>query len=133
MLFRSANNPFFIVAVLGGEFLYNIIKGQSRSLEKLKEQIKTEAVRKLAENADKQAADMADGIKAKMKDIAKQIIGSVSKELNDIENQVQAIIEEKQQGEQEVEKRRRELAQCEAKVHELNTKLDTLIFTLVGA
>ncbi len=126
-------NPFFIVAVLGGEFLYNIIKGQSRSLEKLKEQIKTEAVRKLAENADKQAADMADGIKAKMKDIAKQIIGSVSKELNDIENQVQAIIEEKQQGEQRVENRRRELAQCEAKVHELNTKLDTLIFTLVGA
>lgn len=125
-------NPITLLFTIIGAFGYNALKGGSNALKKLKEQIKTEAVKNLAENADRQAADMADGIKSKMEDIAKQIIDSVSKELNDLDTQLQEIIVEKQQGEQRVEKRREELAQCEAEIHELNTKLDNLIFTLVG-
>lgn len=126
-------NPLVFLGVIGVELIYNLAKGESNALKNLKDQIKNNAIKSLTDNADNQATALANGIASKMEDVAKEIIGSVSKELNDIENQVQAIIEEKQQGEQRVENRRRELTQCEAKIHELNTKLDNLIFTLVGA
>lgn len=126
-------NPFTFVALIVGVFLYNIGKGSSKALETLKSKISEEAIRSITENADKQAADMADGIKVKMEDVAKQIIDSVSKELDDIDKQVQAIINEMQQGEQRVENRRKELEQYEAQIHDLNTKLDNLVFALVGA
>lgn len=126
-------NPFTFVALIVGVFLYNIGKGSSKALETLKSKISEEAIRSITENADKQAADMADGIKVKMEDVAKQIIDSVSKELDDIDKQVQAIINEMQQGEQRVENRGKELEQYEAQIHDLNTKLDNLVFALVGA
>lgn len=126
-------NPLTIGITLVALFGYNMLKGSSNALKKLKEQIKNEVVKNLSDNADEQAADMANGIKAKLEGVAEQIIDSVSKELDDIDKQVQAIIDEKQQGEQRVENRRRELAQCEAQIHDLNTKLDNLVFELVGA
>lgn len=126
-------NPFTLVAVIVSVFLFNIGKGSSRALETLKTHISEEAVRGITANADKQAAELADGIKVKMESVAVQIIDSVSKELDDIDKQVKAIIEEKQKGEKEVEARRKELTQCEARIYDLNGRLDTLIFTLVGA
>lgn len=126
-------NPFTLIATIVAVFIFNIGKGSSRALETLKTHISDEAVRGITENADQQAAELADGIKVKMESVADRIIDSVSKELDDIDKQVQAIIDEKQKGEKEVEARRKELAQCETKVHHLNGKLDTLIFTLVGA
>lgn len=126
-------NPITIFFTLVGIFGYNAFKGGSNALKKLKEQIKNEVVKNPTDSADKQAAELVDGIKAKMEDVAKQIIDSVSKELDDIDKQVQAIIDEKQQGEQKVENRIRELTQYEAEIHDLNEKLDNLVFALVGA
>lgn len=126
-------NPVTFFLTIGVTALYNLVKGSSNGLKKLKDAIKDSVVKNLTESAPQQAADIADGIKAKMEDVAKQIIDSVSEELDDIEKQVQAIIDEKQQGEQKVENRRRELVQCEAQIHDLNTKLDNLVFDLVGA
>lgn len=126
-------NPITFIATIGLAALYNLIKGSSNALKKLKDTIKENVIKNLTESANQQAADMTDEIKARMEGVAKQIVDSVSKELNDIDKQVQLIIKEKQQGEQEVENRRRELSQCETKVHELNAKLDNLIFALVGA
>lgn len=126
-------NPFTIFLTLGATALFGLVKGSSNGLKKLKDTLKDNAVKNLTESAPQQAADIADGIKAKMEEVAKQIIDSVSKELDDIDKQVQTIIDEKQQGEQRVEKRKRELAQCEAQIHDLNNKLDDLVFDLVGA
>lgn len=126
-------NPITFLATIGLAALYNLIKGSSNSLKKLKDTIKDSVITNLTESASQQSADMTDEIKAKLEGVAKQIVDSVSKELDDIDKQVQAVISEKQKGEQEVEKRMRELTQCEAKIHELNAKLDKLIFALVGA
>lgn len=126
-------NPFTLAAIIVGAFLYNIGKGSSKAMEKLKSQMSEQVITSMAETADQQAAEQADAIKEKMESVARQIIDSVSKELNDIDAQVRAVIAEKEKGEQSVEVDRKELSRCETKIHDLNARLDTLIFTLVGA
>lgn len=126
-------NPFTLIGVIVTSFLYNISKGSSRAMEKLKSQVSEQAVKSMSEKAEQQAKDLADGIINKLNEVKDQIVDSVSKELSDLDNQVKAIIEEKEKGEANVKTRKASLDESEKKIHALNAKLDKLIFSLVEA
>lgn len=126
-------NPITLIGVVVGAFLMNIGKGSSRAMEKLKEKVTEEAVKSMTDKAEEQAKELADGIERRLGDVKEQIIDSLSKELGDIEKQIQTIIAEKEKGEEDVEKRKQILNKSEARIHELNTRLDALIFSLVEA
>ncbi len=126
-------NPVTLIGVIVGAFLFNMGKGASRAMEKLKSMVCEEAVNSMLEKAEDQAKDLADGIEEKFREVAGQIVDSVSKELEDIDKQMKAVIQEKEKGEKEVEIRKEMLRKSEKRIHDLNARLDTLIFTLVGA
>lgn len=124
-------NPFTLVATIAAAFIFNMSKGASRALEKLKAQISDEVIKKISEQAEEQAREIADGIVCRLNEVKTQISDSVSKELADLDNQVKAIIAEKEKGESSVEERKKFLDECEKNIHGLNNRLDKLIFALV--
>lgn len=126
-------NPITLIGVIVAAFLFNIGRGSSRAMETLKSQISEQAVKNISEKAEHQARELADGIMDKLNEIKDQIADSVSKELSDLENQVKAIIEEKEKGELNVKMIKESLAESEKKIYALNAKLDKLIFSLVEA
>lgn len=126
-------NPVTLIGIIVAAFLFNIGKGSSRAMEKLKAKVSEEAIKTMSDKAEDQAKDLADGIELRLCKVKEQIIDSLSKELRDIENQLQNVIEEKEKGEKDVEARKKALSESENQIHELNSKLDTLIFKLVGA
>lgn len=131
--FLGLFNPVTLIGVIVATFLFNIGRGSSRAMETLKSQVSEQAVKSMSENAERQAEELADGIKAKLNGVKGQIADSVSRELSDLANQVKAIIEEKEKGEINVKTRRESLNESEKKIHALNARLDKLIFSLVEA
>lgn len=125
-------NPFTIIAVILGSFLLNLGANANRAMDKLKAQISEQAVLNISQNAEDQALTIADGIEKNFHSVEQQIVNSVSRELNDLKKQMEAVIQEKQRGEGEVAARRETLKQCEEKIHKLNSRLDALIFALIG-
>ena len=126
-------NPFTLIGVIVAAFLLNIGRGSSKAMKTLKSQVEKHAVENVSDQAEQQAKDLADRITYKLSEVKEQIIGSVSKELSDLDNQVKTIIEEKEKGEISVKTRKKSLDESEKRIHELNVKLDKLIFTLVEA
>lgn len=126
-------NPVTLIGIIVASFLYNIGKGSSKAMEKLKDQVSEQAVKSMSEKAEQQAKELADGIMNKLNEVKDQIISSVSKELSDLDNQVKMIIEEKEKGEANVKTRKESLNESEKKINELNARLDKLIFSLVEA
>lgn len=125
-------NPFTIIAVILGSFLLNLGANANRAMDKLKAQISEQAVLNISQNAEDQALTIADGIEKNFHSVEQQIVNSVSRELNDLKKQMEAVIQEKNRGEGEVAALRKTLEQCEKKIHELNSRLDALIFALIG-
>lgn len=126
-------NPLTLIGIIVSAFLMNLGKGSSRAMEKLKAKVTEEAVKSISDNAEDLAKEIATGIENKLGDVKAQIMDSLDKELKDIEIQVQKVIEEKKRGQDDVEARKMLLNKCETRIHKLNTKLDSLIFSLVGA
>lgn len=126
-------NPITFIGVIVAAVLFNIGKGSSRAMETLKSQVSEQAVKNMSEKAEQQAKDLADGIMDRLNEVKDQIVDSVSKELSDLDNQVKAIIEEKEKGEVSVKTRKESLDESEKKIHALNARLDKLIFSMVEA
>ena len=127
-------NPVTLIAVVVAAFLYNFGKGASKAMDKLKKKVSEAVAKDLSnEKADKMARDLADGIKCKFEELEEQIIDSISKEVDDIDRQVKSVMEEKARGQNDVENRKKELEKSEKIIHELNGRLDALVFALAGA
>lgn len=126
-------NPITLIAVVLANLIGNFMAGANRAMEALKSRVRDEVVKNMTDKAEEQAKELADGIEKNLNEIADQIIDSISKEITDVDEQVKAVIREMQQGQMAVDARKEELAECEKKIHDLNGRLDTLIFALVGA
>lgn len=126
-------NPFTLGAVIIAVFLGNLGRGSSRALAKLKGQVTDAVIAQMGKEADDRSAALADGIQVKFREVSDQIIGSVSGEITDIDEQMKSVMKEMEQGQKNVNARKAQLAECEKKIHSLNGRLDALIFTLVGA
>lgn len=124
-------NPVTIVMVMAAAIGGNLISGSSNALRTLKEHVTEQAVNAMKEKGPEQAKEIADGIRQKFQEKADEIVESVSKELADVEEQLNAVIREKEKGEKEVELRKESLKESEKKIHALNRRLDDLIFALV--
>lgn len=126
-------NPVTLIGIIVAAFIGNFKAGSSKALEKLKARTGDVVVNNMTEQAETRAKELADGIERNFREVADQIIDSITKEIDDTDKQVQAVIEELQQGQSAVDERKGELAESEKKIHDLNARLDTLIFALVGA
>lgn len=129
--FLGLFNPVTLFGCVAVAIIGNAFGREGKAMKKLKEKISEEAIKNLSENAEQQAQEIANGIEKNFSEVAKMIVDSISKELSDIDDQVRAIIAEKEKGEKEVESRSQELVRCEQELHALNGRLDALIFTLV--
>lgn len=131
LLLLGLFNPVSLGALIVGVFIHNIHKGSSNAMEKLKAQVSEQAVKSMSEKAEQQAKDLADGIMNKLNEVKDQVIDSVSKELSDLDHQMEMIIKEKEKGEENVKMRKEFLNESERKINQLNARLDKLIFSLV--
>jgi len=126
-------NPVTLIGIIVAAFIGNFRAGATRALEKLKERVSETVVNSMAEKAETHAKELADNIEKNFREVADQIISSISKEITDTDTQVKAVIHELQQGRMAVDARMEELTKCERTIHDLNARLDNLIFALVGA
>ncbi len=124
-------NPVTIVMVILAAVGGNLFSGATNAMRTLKENITEQVANNMKEKTPGQAKEIADGIQQKFQEKADEIVESVSKELEDVEEQLNAVIREKEKGEKEVELRKESLKESEKKIHVLNRRLDDLIFALV--
>lgn len=123
-------NPFTIWLVIGALFLRGLKSGSSAALQKLKTAITENAVEEIKKSAESQAKKIADGVVARFGKFTNQIAKAVENEIDDVRNQLKAVVAEKSSGENACNKRRNELVECEKLIHKLNGRLDDLIFKL---
>ena len=126
-------NPFMIVAVIAAEVFFSMKKNSKNIAEKLKKKVKEEVIKQLEENKDRQAQGIADGIQAHFHEISDLVVENVTREIEDIDKQMKAAMEELEQGRITVDERKKQLEACEKRIYTLNSDLDTLIFGLIGA
>ena len=124
-------NPVTLCATIVGTFLFNVSKGQSNAIKKLKTNVCADIVKQLETTAEKTSAEMSDSITGKFEDIAEQIVSALDTEINEVNNQIQTIIGEMEKGKENIARRETVIDDCETKIKNLSSKLDELIFQLV--
>lgn len=126
-------NPVTIIATLAGLFFYNKNKSQGIAMKKLKEQIQTEIINQLSNNAEDNSTRLANNIGVKYSEIAQQITNAMDTEINETESQINGIIAEMEKGKENIAKREKIIADCETKIKDLSIRLDDLIRRLMEA
>lgn len=79
-------NPVTIITTLAGLFFYNKNKSQGIAMKKLKEQIQTEIINQLSNNAEDNSTRLANNIGVKYSEIAQQITNAMDTEINETES-----------------------------------------------
>jgi len=118
---------------LAGLFFYNKNKSQGIAMKKLKEQIQTEIINQLSNNAEDNSTRLANSIGVKYSEIAQQITNAMDTEINETENQINGIIAEMEKGKENIAKREKIIENCETKIKDLSIRLDDLIRRLMEA
>ena len=129
--FLGLLNPITLIAVMASAVIFNMKKGESNAMKKIKTAVTTEITNQLASQADSNAASMSDGICKKFTELAEQIVSAVDTEISETEKQINDIIAEMEKGKENIARREAEINDCEARIKQLSSQLDSLIFQLV--
>jgi GTPase SAR1 family protein len=129
-LFLGFTNPFVLVggiaaAILGGGF-----KGAA-AMKELKEKLSKAFVDSISQNADANSSKTANAIAEKLSCLTEEISAAIDNEIEQAKQQVQCIIQEMEEGQANIDARKRVLSTCETRIKELSTKLDAFTFELI--
>lgn len=124
-------NPVTLGALVIGAFLFNLKKGKSNAMCKLKEQIIQSYIQQLSNFSDTKPDEIANSVVTELTGLAEKVVQSLDIEINETENQVKGIIAELEKGKENAAKREKFIAASEEKINDLSKRLDNLIFRLV--
>lgn len=124
-------NPVTFIAVIAAAILGNMWRGQNQAVEKIKLQMKDELIKQISETSEANTDNIVNSITEKFVEISKLVTTALDTEITETENQIKAIIEEMDKGNENINERNNIISKCEEDAKELSGKLDNLIFSLV--
>lgn len=124
-------NPVTLIATIAAAFVLNWQKSQSNAMASLKKQMTEELVSSLSDQADQNAVALCENIGGRFNELADQIVDAMGIEITETERQVEGIIQEMEKGKENIAQRETVIKNCEARIKELSSQLDNLIFQLV--
>ena len=124
-------NPVTLIATIAAAFVLNWQKSQSNAMASLKKQMTEELVSSLSDQADQNAVALCENIGGRFNELADQIVDAMGIEITETERQVEGIIQEMEKGKENIAQREAVIKNCEARIKELSSQLDNLIFQLV--
>ena len=122
--FLGLFNPVTALALMAGAIFYNWNTGTTNMVTKFKENLRNEAMKQLEAKIPENAAMLHNRIENKFREYANNILSSVDIEINETENQVKAIIAEKEKGEAKVNERLKFLADTKEQINSLISDID---------
>ena len=125
-------NPFTLGAVLVGAVIINWKRGSNNAKQKIKTLVSDEMVKQISEQADTNTNALVNNITSKLESLANQISSAIDTEISEAQKQVQNIIAEMEQGQANIEKRERVIADCESNIQQLSINLDAFILELIS-
>ncbi|MBQ3046072.1 MAG: dynamin family protein [Clostridia bacterium] len=124
-------NPVTFIAVIAAAILGNMWRGQNQAVEKIKLQMKDELIKQISETSEANTDNIVNSITEKFIEVSKLVTTALDTEITETENQIKAIIEEMDKGNENINERNNIISKCEEDAKELSGKLDNLIFSLV--
>ena len=124
-------NPIFIIGILVAGGIMNVINGQKNAVKKLKNEVKNELIKQISETSEASTDNIVNSITEKFIEVSKLVTTALDTEITETENQIKAIIEEMDKGNENINERNNIISKCEEDAKELSGKLDNLIFSLV--
>lgn len=124
-------NPVTLVGIILAAGAFNVVKGQSNVVEKLKKEVTAHVIAQLESNCDDMVEKTTNGITKKFTEIADRAVSAMDAEIKSVEEQIQGVIKEMEKGKENVAARELVLNNSETKIKALNKRLDDLIFELV--
>lgn len=124
-------NPITLIAVIAGAVIFNLKKGESNAMKKIKGAVTSEMSSQLLSQAEKITSDLSSGVIGNFTELAEQIVHAVDAEINETKNQIDGIISEMEKGKENIARRQKEIDNCETKIKQISAQLDSLIFQLV--
>lgn len=125
VLFGS--NPFLIIPVLlAGGFIQGLLK-MNATTDNIKKSVAKKYKQEFPALAYKQSDEIAEALEIKLTEIQNMIDQGLANEINNIEDQVESILKEKQKGQGNVEQKLQELELLSQELDKLDSELDELI------
>ena len=127
-------NPVTAVALIASAIFYNISSAKSGIEEKAKKAVAKSASEQISKGADKIISDAVSKTSDKIRQqLIQPTINALEVSIRDLENQKNAALEEKRRGEQNVNRERKALEDCENKLAGFDRELDSIACELIGA
>lgn len=132
LILAGITNPFIILGLIfSGGFIQFILKGD-KQVEKIKDKVCDTVAEKMSEDREKNAKKSTDTVLAKVLEIVKPIKQSMQNDLDTLKEQVDLVIQEKKEGQIEVDKKISELLEIEKNIKKLDKRLEEFTFSLIG-
>lgn len=117
---------FVIPAVLGATVIRGLFKANEIN-KKIRDAVGQEYKQQILKTHLTLAKELADGVDGKIAQAQDALDQTLGLELQNVHDQVQAIIDEKAKGQERVDQVRRELAQASDRLNQIDHELDALI------
>ncbi len=129
-LLLGITNPFVLI---GAGLFAGILTGGggNNAMNTIKTKLSNKFVDNISSTSEESSTEITNSICSKLSDIANDISSAIDNEINQTEQQVCVIINEMEQGQANIDARKRVIDSCEAKIMTLSTELDAFIFELI--
>jgi len=125
-------NPFTILLVIGASIIKAITGGGKNIEGNVKKAIIEETQKEIEASSFEAVESIMNDVKAKVSDIGDMVVRSMDTDIKEVKIQVDDIIRQMESGQENVDKRKARLAECEEQIKLLSTDLDNFIFQLIG-
>lgn len=124
-------NPLTFIAILAANIFVAVGRSKNRMVESAKKSVADEFCRGISEKGEDLAHAAVEGALESLRSVKELVGESLTNELEEMRHQMDLIIHEMEQGEENVERQREQLASCEERLRATADELDTFIFELV--
>lgn len=125
-------NPITLIATIVGVGIFNIGKGNKRALNNIKSSVSSEIVNQLNSKKEESISNINASASAHFEKLSKTITNAVDIEIKEVEEQIQATMNELEKGQSNIDERKKELNECENQVKQLIAKTDDFVMDLLG-
>lgn len=124
-------NPVTLVALLVANFIRSAISTSNSAVEKAKQSISDQYCEEINKGSMDMVESAVNGAMDNFNQIKEILMNSMSTEIDEMQHQIESIIRDVEQGSAAVEKKTKEISECEEKLQTLADTLDTFIFDLL--
>ena len=126
------SNPIVMLGVIGGAFFSMKNSNESKALKAVKDMFIEQMTSSISESSEETISELVNGILDNFKEGAENIASSLDGEINEVSNQIEAIIEEMEKGQRNIDEKQEELSETEEMIKGIISDTDTFLFKVVG-